>query len=163
MSKVFETTTLASNILTNNQYETIYKDFLTSGGEGDINSNNFMRFVEEMNDVELEDILEGIKIQPQLNHLCVINGTLGLWSGTREIEPCVMIDVYHAISKCLRSGADYYSIKQQDGFIEVECTHHDGTNKFNIHLLNKRGTKVKDTTKLTDKKYFKRTMYDFCY
>jgi NAD-dependent DNA ligase len=50
--------------------------------------------------------------------------------------------VAHKIEKCLDNNFAFeYEVKLQDGHIEVNVTHHDGTNCFEIYLLSKKGIK----------------------
>ena len=71
---------------------------------------------------------------------CVVLGTLGLWNGKKQIVPTREKTLMEAIKNCCR-GCDYNRIKIVDGHIEVTSAHHDGTNVFEIHILNKRGQK----------------------
>lgn len=63
-----------------------------------------------------------------------ITGTLGLWTGTHEIEPVITDNNLKAIYKCLQS-ADYFEIYKDDNDYIVNAYHHDGTNRFRIHEL----------------------------
>lgn len=73
---------------------------------------------------------------------CMIVGSLGLWHGTHHIVPVKCNSIMEAIKKCLSPNYDFEcEVKLQDGHIEVNITHHDGTNCFEIHLLSKKGIK----------------------
>lgn len=73
---------------------------------------------------------------------CVIVGTLGLWNGRKTIIPTKCKTIDSAISKCV-GGSDYVTIRQINGHIELECSHHDSTNTFHIYLLNDKGINTK--------------------
>lgn len=67
-----------------------------------------------------------------------ITGELGLWDGKHTITPVKCSTVAEAIKKCI-SGCDDCNVWFNDGAIEVEGYHHDGTNRFMIHAIDDRG------------------------
>ena len=76
------------------------------------------------------------------NMPCMIVGSDGLWDGRHTIVPVKCDDIMEAIDKCLNQNFSYeYDIRTVDGHIEVNLTHHDGTNCYEIYLLSKRGIK----------------------
>ena len=66
---------------------------------------------------------------------CVILGTCGTWMGNRSIVPTLVDNLYDAVIKCLKD-CDYYKLSMKDNVLHVEGTHHDGTNSFEIRLVN---------------------------
>lgn len=70
---------------------------------------------------------------------CVIVGSLGLWNGTHSIEPVTCDNIMAAVMRCFGRSVDYIRVKQVNGHVEVDAIHHDGTNSFEIHLLNDKG------------------------
>lgn len=94
-------------------------------------------FIYDMLNMEWEDMLCGMK-HSKYNDECVVLGCLGLWFGNRDITPTRENTLADAIKKCV-SGCDYARIKIVDGHIEIKAIHHDGTNDFEIHILNKLG------------------------
>lgn len=79
-----------------------------------------------------------------LNHssikdkMCVIVGSVGTWRGKFEIEPCFCKDIETAIYKCIK-GCEISNIIRKGNHIEVNVCHHDGSNSFNIFVLNDLG------------------------
>lgn len=84
------------------------------------------------------DLLDNIKYSKYGNTPCVVVGTLGLWNGRKDIYPTKCDNLVSAIKKCAGSASNVIVILN-NGCIEVNAMHHDGTNCFEIHLLNKLG------------------------
>lgn len=121
------------------------------------NSNDFWNWVSETNDMYWDDMIENMKCS-RLDTPLMITGTLGLWTGRHDIKP-VLIESedygkkfsdgtvgYHnpsILKAVLRTvtSSDYLDIDIccKDGYIEVNCHHHDGTNSFAIRKLSKKG------------------------
>lgn len=74
---------------------------------------------------DYEDLESNITFSDS-NVECVIVGYVQLWTGKREIVPVKCDTLWEAIQKAV-------------GHIEVSAIHHDGTNRFSIHLLNEKG------------------------
>lgn len=71
---------------------------------------------------------------------CMITGSLGLWNGNPTIVPVLCDDIMEAIEKCLNNRFSFEcDITLNDGHIDVNIHHHDGTNCFEIWLLSKKG------------------------
>ena len=70
------------------------------------------------------------------NDTVIFFGTLGLWNGrvaggkTGKFEDLLN----SAIQDC-----DYIKIYEQNGRLFLECSHHDGTNNFEIRVLTDKG------------------------
>lgn len=77
---------------------------------------------------------KAIKKEP-LYTRCVILGTCGTWMGNRQIVPTLVDNLYDAVMKCLKD-CDYYKLSMKDNVLHVKGTHHDGTNTFEIRLVN---------------------------
>lgn len=95
------------------------------------------------------DLLDNIKHYSKYgNTPCVITGSLGLWNGRHNIYATKCDDLVSAINKCV-GNAQNVVIRLNNGCIEVNAMHHDGTNCFEIHILNKLGeiTEGADLTK----------------
>lgn len=87
---------------------------------------------------EWTDLLDNIKYSKYGNIPCVVVGTLGLWNGRKDIYPTKCDDLVSAINKCAGSATNVI-VTLNNGCIEVNAIHLDGTNCFEIHLLNKLG------------------------
>ena len=105
------------------------------------------------NDIEVEDEIPDWYINGKLddewfglvdklineyNTECVLVGSLGLWWGSPTIIPQRFDSVFNAISKCIEN-MDYIKVSIVNGHFEIKAIHHDGTNDFEIHILNKLG------------------------
>lgn len=95
------------------------------------NDEKFCRWCEDETRMNWEQDMESIKEYRGYNVPVKINGTLGLWWGRPVIEEVEEKSVWDAIQRCLRD-ADDATVKYNDGRVEVEATHHDGTNCFTI-------------------------------
>lgn len=103
------------------------------------NDSAFIEWVfGEYLNTEWTDLLDNIKYSKYGNIPCVVVGTLGLWNGRKNIYPTKCDDLVTAINKCAGSASNVIVILN-NGCIEVNAKHHDGTNCFEIHLLNKLG------------------------
>ncbi|NCB16844.1 MAG: hypothetical protein EOM65_11805 [Synergistales bacterium] len=76
------------------------------------------------------------------NGPCVADGYYGLWTG-REYG----YTVYGSVVEALEDIASFRSyndltVRKVGGHLEIEQVHHDGTNRFDIRLLNDRGVKA---------------------
>ena len=65
-----------------------------------------------------------------------VSGTLGLWDGTHEIVPEEFDSISVALDKCLGHDTEDVVLKycSADNYYVLDCTHHDGTNKFIIKI-----------------------------
>lgn len=89
---------------------------------------------------KLDDEWVGLvdKLIDEYNTECVLVGSLGLWWGSPTIVPQRFDNVFNAISKCIEN-MDYVKVSIMNGHFEIKTMHHDGTNEFEIHILNKLG------------------------
>ena len=78
------------------------------------------------------------KLINEYNKECVLVGSLGLWWGSPTIVPQRFDNVFNAIFKCIEN-MDYIKVSIVNGHFEIKAIHHDGTNDFEIHILNKLG------------------------
>lgn len=85
-----------------------------------------------------DDFILGIAFSNLTDVKVVVQGTLGLWNGTKVIYPVVCKDLSIAILKCV-NNADSIKIELENGIVKVSATHHDGTNNFTIQPLSKKG------------------------
>lgn len=85
---------------------------------------------------------------------CVLVGTIQRWNG-RINGQARYSSVLSAILKCIE-GMDFVEVKWNDGHLEIEAVHHDGTNTFSLYLLNSKGINAGDKANLSNKTYHKR-------
>lgn len=87
--------------------------------------------------------LENVKYENSYNVPVVLTGQLGLWDGQHTIYPEKFNSVREAVDKIIKNGANSaycdFDIFYDNGMIEVQHHHHDGTNTFEIHALSKKG------------------------
>lgn len=94
--------------------------------------DNYCRWCENEARMNWKQDLENIQDCDGYNVPVKINGTLGLWWGRPEIKEVEERSVWDAIQRCLGKDVDDAVIRYNDGKIEVEAKHHDGTNCFTI-------------------------------
>ena len=75
-----------------------------------------------------------IKYEP-LHTRCVITGNVGLWNGKRTIVPTLVDNLFDAVMKCL-TDCELYKLTIKDNVLYVDGSHHDGSNSFEIRLVN---------------------------
>lgn len=83
-----------------------------------------------------DDFMGSLRYSSIAQRACVITGRLGLCSP--EIVPTVCETLVDAIYKCVNK-CDECRISQHASTIIVEGFHRDGTNRFEIHVLNEKG------------------------
>lgn len=88
--------------------------------------NDVDNFMSNMKYSEVEDV--------------VITGSCGTWRGRRDIVPVYCKDLISAVNKVL-NDIEYFKCEFNDGVLNFECYHHDGTNCFSIRPLNHIGLK----------------------
>ena len=87
---------------------------------------------------DFDDLMMNLKHSSIKDKMCVIVGSVGTWRGRFEIEPTFCKDIEVAINKCIGS-CELRNIIRKGNHIEVNVYHHDGSNSFNIFVLNDLG------------------------
>ena len=138
-----QTQVLFSNYYSNEIFEEMKRRLFEdeNGGnwetENEITDGEVFEKIWSQNEMDLEDF------RLELSHFLegktlVITGTVGLWNGT------------YAAGKVARSLNDLFSLLRDcDDFKFTDCggrffitgTHHDGTNNFEVRILNENGLK----------------------
>lgn len=71
----------------------------------------------------------------------IVSGTAGTWQGKRECAK-IFDNVLDALTACIKD-CDYIRVKQLPrGLVEVESSHHDGTNSFYIKVVTEKGNNL---------------------
>lgn len=122
-------------------YQECYE--LTDEDMEDVSETEIWDFINDSLEMEWNDLFANLEYSKFANTPCVITGTLGLWNGRPTIVPVVCQDIASAIRKCANK-VDYIKVKQVNGHLEVTGIHHDGSNHFEIHLLNDKGIHASD-------------------
>lgn len=96
---------------------------------------NFMDWYYKQCEIEDEDFWYGFRSAQKDRTLdCVVTGSLGLWDGKHKIYPTCG-ELMEMINKCLKDAYDYV-LKIENNVLYVENHHHDGTNYYEIRLVN---------------------------
>lgn len=143
----------------NINYDEWYNDFIEfcelndiEYTEYDANSEFFHNWVNKTLNNNWENFIFDIKHSNESNNECVILGYVSRWNGCFDIYPTKVNNLYDAIIKCV-GECEYVSITNINGVIKVCSAHHDGTNIFTIHKLNKKGLCVVNEENLTKECY----------
>lgn len=107
-----------------------------------------------------EDFMEGLRYSSIAQRPCVITGRLGLWNGYTEIAPTVCKTMVDAIYKCVNK-CDECCILQHASTIIVMGFHHDGTNRFEIHVLNDKGRNAYESRCDLSRREYHLTLEDY--
>lgn len=102
----------------------------------DVEDMDFDEWLDQILEEETEMLHEYLN---QYDNECIITGTLGLWWGTAKIEPAHAKSVNGALNRMLNSGNDLLEVNQYDRYFEFVVAHHDGTNRYRVHLLSPVG------------------------
>ena len=102
------------------------------------NDTDFMDWESTQKGYDFDDLIMYLNYSTIKYKMCVIVGSVGTWRGRFEIVPCFCKDIETAISKCVE-GCEVRSIIRKGNHIEVNVCHHDGSNSFNIFVLNDLG------------------------
>lgn len=117
----------------------------------DVTDDEIYSFISDSLEMDYDDFFSNLQFSKFMDTPCVVTGSLGLWHGRHSIIPETFSDIEDAIKKCVEN-MDYCSIKQVYGHLEVTGIHHDGSNTFEIHLLNKRGIDASERIEWEDGK-----------
>lgn len=66
----------------------------------------------------------------------LLTGTLGLWDGS--CKGGFIFKTFNEFCKCLKD-CDYIEITDDKGHLKIKCSHHDGTNYFEIKHISDFG------------------------
>lgn len=129
--------------------------------EEEVTDNDVYEYINECFNNDYDDFFDNLEWSANNDEYCVITGCLSLWNGKHQVVPNVCSNVADAIRMCVYD-MDYCIIKQVNGHLEVVGIHHDGRNRFEIHLLNDKGLDAYDRIRegwgranLSDKHYHK--------
>lgn len=102
----------------------------------EVEEMDFDQWLNERMETEYEMLQEYLN---QYDNECIITGTLGLWWGTATLEPTHATSVNAALNRMLGGGYDLLEVNQYSRYFEFVVAHHDGTNRFRVHLLSPVG------------------------
>lgn len=107
-----------------------------------------------------EEFIESLEYSDVAQRPCVVCGTVGTWRGDRVI--CTkrfdnMVGALHAcVDKCYE-----VEISQRSSNILVDVYHHDGTNHFEIHVLNDKGVRADENRCDLSRREYQLTLKDY--
>ena len=101
-------------------------------------SADYFDFINCMKDIDFHDFMLIAKNSKYYKRKWAVEGTFSLWNGQKDIEPKVFDNLLDAIKACVRKCNDF-KITKNCSTIEVEGTHHYGTNCFTIKCLSDLG------------------------
>lgn len=88
-----------------------------------------------------EEFIEEIEYSEVAQRPCVVCGTVGTWQGGRSICAKRFDNLKDAIYAYV-NPCDEVVISQRASNILVDVYHRDGTNNFEIHVLNDKGVRA---------------------
>lgn len=94
------------------------------------------------------------------NRPCVVCGTVGTWQGDRAICAKRFDNMKDAIYECV-NHCDEVVISQRASNILVDGYHHDGTNHFEIHVLNDKGVRADENRCDLSHREYQLTLKDY--
>lgn len=125
-----------SYVLFDSNAERSYDDYIEFCEMNDIEPQG--EEMECLQSMDYDDFITNIKHCVYNRQKWAVEGTLGLWNGRKDIVPKVFDNLLEAISACIGS-CDYVKIIKNYSKIEVEASHHDGTNRFTLRCLSDLG------------------------
>lgn len=139
-------------VLIDTRYLYSYEDYLCWCKDNDTepspeDSDEFINWCYREQEFEIECFFDNLNYSDKNPVVCV-TGDLGLWFGRRDIVPVKFESerinrkptsaITKAIEECI-DGCDYFMVALENGALEVNGYHHDGTNTFYIRGLNDVG------------------------
>ena len=135
------------------EYRQMYAEFLVTN-ELKESDEDFWDFIYDSFDLDWQDLCANMEYCA-CDGECVVTGSLGLWHGEPTIEPKRADCIIDAIGLCNGRDIEYLTIRKVNGHLEVEAAHHDGRNRFEIHLLNTKGVNAGELADLSNRCYHK--------
>lgn len=107
-----------------------------------------------------EEFIEEIEYSEVAQRPCVACGTVGTWQGDRAICAKRFDNLKDAIYACV-NPCDEVVISQRASNIIVDGYHHDGTNYFEIHVLNDKGVRADENRCDLSRREYQLTLKDY--
>lgn len=106
------------------------------------------------------EFIEEIEYSEVAQRPCVVCGTVGTWQGDRAIRAKRFDNLKGAIYACVKS-CDEVVISQRASNIIIDRYHHDGTNHFEIHVLNDKGVRADENRCNLSRREYQLTLEDY--
>lgn len=106
------------------------------------------------------EFIEEIEYSEVAQRPCVVCGTVGTWQGDRAICAKRFDNLKYAIYACVKPCGEVV-ISQRASNIIVDGYHHDGTNHFEIHVLNDKGVRADENRCNLSRREYQLTLKDY--
>ena len=136
-------------------YKSFYEDFI------DPNYISFEGFKENQIEAEWQELEKFLCAADKEADAFVVTGTLDRWNGQRQIEATRYTYLNEAFKACIGRDTDFLEVRLINGTLVLSASHHDGTNDFEIHALNKKGAEAGEQADLSKSCYHKKIRYVF--
>lgn len=107
-----------------------------------------------------EEFIEEIEYSEVAQRPCVVCGTVGTWQGDRAICAKRFDNLKDAIYACV-DPCDDAVISQRASNILVDVYPRDGTNYFEIHVLNDKGVRADENRCDLSRREYQLTLKDY--
>ena len=127
-------------VLYSNYYEDLMseeeaREILEENGCEDINESDIYEFINDQSNEDWYEFIKSFERYLQEKYY-VATGTCGLWYGKVDGGKLILgINTFMT----LLQDCDYIKIIDNDGRLLITCSHHDGTNHYELRELNDRG------------------------
>ena len=118
------------------KYEEFAREELAESGNKNPSNSEIWDIISEQDAIAWQDEKERL-IDFFSGEKWILRGTVGRWNGSFEAGT-VFDDFVEMFYKITRS-CDYFSLYDENGHMYLECSHHDGTNKYEIKKITDRG------------------------
>lgn len=106
------------------------------------------------------EFIEEIEYSEVAQRPCVVCGTVGTWQGDRAICAKRFDNLKGAIYACVKPCNEVV-ISQRASNIIVDEYRHDGTNHFEIHVLNDKGVRADENRCNLSRREYQLTLKDY--
>lgn len=111
------------------------REILEEMGHENISEEDIYCLINEQNDLAWSDFINEFE-KYLLDKWYIATGTCGLWNG--EVKGGKVIPGINTFLNLL-IDCNYVKISDIDGRLMIKCSHHDGTNYYELRELNDRG------------------------
>lgn len=118
-----------------------YEDFCYGNGiePKGFDSEDYQEYLSAQKQIDYDYFMAALSHSPYNGRKWIIEGSLGLWCGSRTIVPCVVDSLEEGILKCF-GQCDIFEVKKDNSKVMVRAVHHDGTNVFTLQCLSEKGS-----------------------
>lgn len=106
------------------------------------------------------EFIEEIEYSEVAQRPCVVCGTVGTWQGDRAICAKRFDNLKDAIFACVKPCGEVI-ISQRASNIIFDGYHHDGSDYFEIHVLNDKGVRADENRCNLSRREYQLTLKDY--